>query len=87
MVYRFDYLRLSSEDKPEPVVDGSSLYEVDTQKLYIYYKGTWYLQGEDTEESSNATENSNERTIEKIEVNTEEKKKETTESGEEDVKK
>ena len=86
MVYRFDYLRLSSEDKPEPVVDGSSLYEVDTQKLYIYYKGTWYLQGEDTE-ASDVTENSNERTIEKIEVNTEEKKEETAESGEEDVKK
>lgn len=81
MVYRFDYLRLSSEDKPEPVVDGSSLYEVDTQKLYIYYKGTWYLQGEDV------TENSNERTLEKIEVNTEEKKEKTAESGEEDVKK
>lgn len=84
MVYRFDYLRLSSEDKPEPVVDGSSLYEVDTQKLYIYYKGTWYLQREDTEEAS---DNSNERTIEKIEVNTEEKKEKTAESGEEDVKK
>lgn len=47
MVYRFDYLRLSSEAKPEPVVDGSSLYEVDTQKLYLYYKGTWYSQSED----------------------------------------
>lgn len=52
MVYRFDYLRLSSEDKPEPVVDGSTLYEVNTQKLYIYYKGTWYLQGEDTEQET-----------------------------------
>lgn len=82
MVYRFDYLRLSSEAKPEPVVDGSSLYEVDTQKLYIYYKGTWYLQGDETERA-NDTENANERIIEKIEVNTEE----TAESGEDDVKK
>ena len=47
MVYRFDYLRLSTESKPTDVVTGSTCYEVDTQKLYIYYKGTWYLQGSD----------------------------------------
>lgn len=47
MIYRFNYLRLSSENKPDPVVDGSTLYEVDTQKLYIYYKGTWYLQSKE----------------------------------------
>lgn len=54
MIYRFDYLILSSEDKPEPVVDGSTVYEVDTQKLYIYYKGTWYLQGEDNNDSTSS---------------------------------
>lgn len=53
MVYRFDYLRLSSEGKPEPVVDGSSLYEVDTQKLYLYYKGTWYLQAKEENNEEN----------------------------------
>lgn len=52
MVYRFDYLILSSEDKPASVVDGSTVYEVDTQKLYIYYKGTWYLQGENNNDST-----------------------------------
>lgn len=42
---RFDYLRLSTEDKPtEEAVDGSTLYEVDTGAFYIFYKGEWYEQ-------------------------------------------
>lgn len=44
---RWDFLGLSSEDKPTPttskkVVDGSTFYEVDTSKLYFWTKGQWY---------------------------------------------
>ena len=48
--YRYDYLRLSTEEKPLPNVDGSTCYEVDTSKLYIAYKGQWYEQGVNDEE-------------------------------------
>lgn len=56
--FRFDLLGLSSEWSeaiPEvmpdgtPVQDGSTAYEVDTMNLYVFYKGTWYLQS--TEET------------------------------------
>lgn len=45
--YRWDFIGLSSYDKPTPetsekVVDGSTYYEADTSKLYVYYKDTWY---------------------------------------------
>lgn len=40
-----DYLRLSTEEKPtENLVDGTTLYEVDTGVFYIYYQGQWYEQ-------------------------------------------
>lgn len=42
----FDLIGLSSEAKPTTVKDGSTYFEVDTSNLYIFYKGTWYLQGE-----------------------------------------
>lgn len=44
--FRFDYLGLEAEAKPvaTSVADGSTFYEVDTGKLYLAYKGTWYLQ-------------------------------------------
>lgn len=44
--FRFDYLGLEAEGKPAAtsVADGSTFYEVDTGKLYLAYKGTWYLQ-------------------------------------------
>lgn len=42
--YRYDYLLLSSETKPEAATNGSTCYEVDTGKFYIAYKGTWYDQ-------------------------------------------
>ena len=61
--FRFDYLRLSTEEKPEPNVDGSTCYEVDTSKLYIAYKGVWYEQGAE-EEQQNA--NVLEKTLQKI---------------------
>ena len=43
---RFDFLKLESEDLPsgENVVTGSTCYEVDTGKFYIYYKTQWYDQ-------------------------------------------
>lgn len=45
--YRWDFIGLSSYDKPTPetsekVVDGSTYYEADTSKLYIFYNDTWY---------------------------------------------
>ena len=54
--FRFDYLGLSSEDKPSEVVNGSTFYEVDTSKLYIYYKGTWYEQGATADEGEPSSE-------------------------------
>lgn len=44
--FRFDYLRLAEEEQPTAtkVADGSTLYEVDTGKLYLAYKGEWYEQ-------------------------------------------
>lgn len=44
--FRFDYLKLEDESSPDAskVADGSTLYEVDTGKLYLAYKGDWYEQ-------------------------------------------
>ena len=53
--WRSDLIGLSTEEKPltgEKVVDGSTFYEVDTGKFFIFYKGTWYEQG--AEETSNS---------------------------------
>lgn len=52
MIYRFDFLRLEDEGFPTEAVTGSTCYFVDTQELYIYYKGDWYLQGESQEAES-----------------------------------
>ncbi len=43
--FRVDLLKLSSEDMPTVVVDGTTCYEVDTGKFYIFYKENWYEQG------------------------------------------
>ena len=45
--YRWDFIGLSTDSKPTPaespkVVDGSTYYESDTSKLYVFYKDTWY---------------------------------------------
>lgn len=60
--FRFDILGLAEEfsggiptvmEDGTPVQDGSTAYEVDTGKFYIFYKGTWYEQGaEETQEQS-----------------------------------
>lgn len=45
--YRWDFIGLSSQSKPTPatsekVVNGSTFYEGDTSKLYVFCEGTWY---------------------------------------------
>lgn len=45
--YRYDFIGLSTDDKPTPttsneVVDGSTYYESDTSKLYVWYNNQWY---------------------------------------------
>lgn len=45
--YRWDFIGLSSQEKPTPatsekVVDGSTFYEGDTSKLYVFCKNQWY---------------------------------------------
>lgn len=45
--YRYDFIGLSTDDKPTPatsneVVDGSTFYESNTSKLYVWYKNQWY---------------------------------------------
>lgn len=49
--FRFDLLGLSSEEKPTKIMpdgsgimNGTTFYEVDTGKFYIYYKENWYEQ-------------------------------------------
>lgn len=43
---RWDFIGLSTESKPTTatrrVVDGSTFYEADTSKLYIWCKAQWY---------------------------------------------
>lgn len=44
---RWDFIGLSTDEKPtqetsSKVVDGSTFYEADTSKLYIWTRGTWY---------------------------------------------
>ena len=41
--YRYDYIGLSTDAKPEDnVVDGSTFYEADTSKIFFFTKGNWY---------------------------------------------
>ena len=57
--FRVDTLKLSTESMPVAEADGTTCYEVDTGKFYIYYKGQWYEQGaeetvaDETEETEN----------------------------------
>lgn len=55
--FRVDTLKLSTEDLPIAEADGTTCYEVDTMKLYIYYKGEWYPQEEVTTEERNEEQN------------------------------
>ena len=45
--YRWDFIGLSTDTKPTPatsenVTDGSTYYEVDTSKLYVWCQDDWY---------------------------------------------
>lgn len=56
--WRLDFVKLADEDNPtDGVENGSTLYEVDTGKLYIYYKGTWYEQDAEETPSEEVIEN------------------------------
>jgi hypothetical protein len=57
--FRVDTLKLSTESMPVAEADGTTCYEVDTGKFYIYYKGQWYEQGaeETTANDTKETEN------------------------------
>lgn len=63
--FRVDTLKLSTEDMPEVETNGTTCYEVDTMKFYIYYKGEWYLQepqensNEETSEDNNTPQEDN----------------------------
>lgn len=41
---KIDFIGLSTEEKQTDVANGSTFWEVDTSKFYIFYKGTWYEQ-------------------------------------------
>lgn len=50
MQFRLDIVGLSTEEKPHiGIEDGTTYYTVDTQELYIYYKGQWYNQEGDVQ--------------------------------------
>lgn len=44
--YRWDFIGLSTDTKPDSsnpkVADGSTFYESNTSKLYVWYKDQWY---------------------------------------------
>lgn len=45
--FRWDFIGLSTDSKPTAstspkVVDGSTYYEADTSKLYVWYNNQWY---------------------------------------------
>ena len=61
--FRVDTLKLSTEDLPMAEADGTTCYEVDTMKLYIYYKGEWYPQEEVTTEETQEEEQNNSKII------------------------
>lgn len=55
---RLDIVILSTESKPtENLKNGSTLYEVDTTKLYVWYNGSWYdEEGNEVVEETEETE-------------------------------
>lgn len=67
--FRVDTLKLSTENLPVAEADGTTCYEVDTMKLYIYYKGQWYLQEEVTETAEDTQETQNNTRANEIIIN------------------
>ena len=85
---RLDIVILSTEEKPTVnLKNGSTLYEVDTAKLYVWYEGSWYDEEGNAvvEETENTETNDSNRTLKTIE--TEEQKEEIIEDVVEDVNK
>ena len=37
-----NYIGKSTEDKPQEAKNGEAFYEVDTNKVYIWYDGQWW---------------------------------------------
>lgn len=54
--FRVDTLKLSTEEMPTAEHDGTTCYEVDTGKFYIYYKEQWYEQGAEETSTTNSSE-------------------------------
>lgn len=50
---RWDFIGLSTDEKPtiatHKVVDGSTFFEADTSKLYIWCRGQWYQKTSDVQ--------------------------------------
>ena len=50
---RWDFIGLSSEDKPTAdnpkVTNGSTYFEADTSKLYFWTNGQWYQKTSDVQ--------------------------------------
>lgn len=71
---RLDIVILSTESKPtENLKNGSTLYEVDTAKLYVWYNGSWYDEEgnavvEETEETENTETNDSNRLVKSAET-------------------
>lgn len=66
--YRVDFVGLSTDTKPsEQLENGSTFYTVDTQELYVYYAGEWYLQAPIETSSDEETPVSNDTKKEIIE--------------------
>lgn len=79
---RLDIVILSTEEKPTVnLKNGSTLYEVDTAKLYVWYEGSWY-----DEEGAEVTEGQNQQSSAPV-VKTVQLKDETSEDVVEDVNK
>ena len=71
---RIDIVKLSTEEKPtKDLKNGSTLYEVDTTELYVWYNGSWYDEEgnavvEETEETENTETNDSNRLVKSAET-------------------
>lgn len=81
---RIDIVILSTEPKPtKNLKNGSTLYEVDTASLYIWYEGNWY---DDTGMVVQPTDNSLRLNLQKEKIAEKEEKTQIEEVTENDDK-
>lgn len=81
---RIDIVILSTETKPtKNLKNGSTLYEVDTASLYIWYEGNWY---DDTGMVVQPTDNSLRLNLQKEKIAEKEEKTQIEEVTENDDK-